>query len=257
MRAPAPRAPGPHVPVRIPDHRRRQREHRPHARNRRPARARAARGDLRTAGAEGARAGPARRLGAFRRAGPRLHGRRSLHRPQGPAPAGRPADLGPLRPRHRLPARGRFAGRARAEARVRLAYVQPDPPFLPRRPLLRRAVRVQGDTGRRRRAAAADGRGHRVVLRHRDARARRTRRTAHPRGAGGLGRRPRQHGPHRADGRRRPQGRLARRARRSPSARCRWTGSRGPSATTRATVRSVASPAASPVSWSVSASWAR
>ena len=39
-------------------------------------------------------------------------------------------------------------------------------------------------------AAAAAGRGHRLVLRHRAAGAGRARRAAHPRGAGGLGRRP-------------------------------------------------------------------
>ena len=43
----------------------------------------------------------------------------------------------------------------------------------------------------RRAAAAAARRGHRLVLRHRAARARRARRAAHPRGAGRLGRRPR------------------------------------------------------------------
>ena len=98
--------------------------------------------------------------------------------------------------------RGRQAG-------VHLAGVQPDPARLARRAVLRRAVRVQGDTGRCRAAAAADGRGHRVVLRHRDAGARRARRAADPRGAGGLGRRPGQHRAHREDGDGGPQGRVA------------------------------------------------
>ena len=61
----------------------------------------------------------------------------------------------------------------------------------------RRAVRLQGDPARRRRAAAAAGRGHRLVLRHRAAGAGRAQRAAHPRGAGGLGRRPGQPGRHR------------------------------------------------------------
>ena len=70
--------------------------------------------------------------------------------------------------------------------------------------LLRRAVRLQGDPHRRRRAAAAAGRGHRLVLRHRAAGPRRAGRAAHPRGAGRLGRRPGQPRRHRPDRRRRP-----------------------------------------------------
>ena len=60
-----------------------------------------------------------------------------------------------------------------------------------RRRVLRRPVRVQGDPRRRGPAAAAAGRGRRVVLRHRAARAGRARRAARPRGARRLGRRPR------------------------------------------------------------------
>ena len=83
------------------------------------------------------------------------------------------------------------------------------------RPVLRRPVRLQGHPRRRRRAAAAAGGGHRLVLRHRAARARRARRAAHPRGAGRLGRRPRQPGRHRRDGDGRP-------GRHRPAAAARW-----------------------------------
>ena len=48
-----------------------------------------------------------------RRAGARLYGRRSVHRPQRAAAAGRPADLRALRPGDRLPAGPRRAGGAR------------------------------------------------------------------------------------------------------------------------------------------------
>ena len=65
------------------------------------------------------------------------------------------------------------------------------------------------------RAAAAARRRHRMVLRHRTAGARRTQRVAHPRGAGRLGRRPRQPGRHRRHRHRRSQGRG------SPAARLR------------------------------------
>ena len=57
--------------------------------------------------------------------------------------------------------------------------------------------------------AAAARRGHRLVLRHRDAGARRARGAAYPRGAGRLGRRPRLHRAHREDGDRGPQGGVA------------------------------------------------
>ena len=64
-------------------------------------------------------------------------------------------------------------------------------------PLLRRAVRLQGDAHRVRAGAAAARPGHRVVLRHRTAGARRTQRAADRRGAGRLGRRPGQPRRHR------------------------------------------------------------
>ena len=59
------------------------------------------------------------------------------------------------------------------------------------RPLLGCTVRVQGGPRRRGAPAAAAGRRHRLVLRHRAAGDRRARRTANPRGAGRLGRRSR------------------------------------------------------------------
>ena len=82
---------------------------------------------------------------ALGRAGARLHGRRPLHRPQRPAAAGRPADLRPLRPGHRLAAGPQLAGGAGPEAGVHLARVQPHPARLAGRPVLRRPVRLQGD----------------------------------------------------------------------------------------------------------------
>src|SRR5689334_4945445 len=54
----------------------------------------------------------------------------------------------------------------------------------------RRPVRLQGDQARSGAGAAPAYQGHRLVLRHRAARAGRTRRAAHPRGPGGLDRRP-------------------------------------------------------------------
>ncbi|CAM5351972.1 hypothetical protein SMICM304S_11460 [Streptomyces microflavus] len=184
LRPAPPRPPLPHLPVRLPHHRRGQRVHRFHPRRRCRARGGAARGAVRAAGGEGARAGAAYRLVGVRRPGPRLHGRRPLHRPQRPAPAGRPADLRPLRPGHRLAARTECAGGARVEAGVHLARLQPHPALLPRRRIQRRPVRVQGGPQRGGRAAAADGGGQRLVLRHRAAGPRRAGPAlAYPRGA--------------------------------------------------------------------------
>ena len=81
-----------------------------------------------------------------------------------------------------------------------------------RAPVLRRAVRVQGDPGRRRPRLLPLVADDRLVLRHRAAGARRAGRAAHPRGAGRLGRRPGQPRRHRRDragrpARRRPAGR--------------------------------------------------
>ena len=74
---------------------------------------------------------------------------------------------------------------------------------------------------RRRAAAAAAGPGHRLVLRHRAAGAGRARRAAHPRGAGGLGRRPGLPGRHRQHRHGRPARRVRGSAGRWPPARCR------------------------------------
>ena len=63
-------------------------------------------------------------------------------------------------------------------------------------PVQRRAVRLQGHPHRRGPATVAVGREHRLVLRHRAARAGRTLRAAHPRGAGRLGGRSGQPGRH-------------------------------------------------------------
>ena len=82
---------------------------------------------------------------ASRRRRARLHGRRPLHRPRRPAAAGRAADLGPLRPRDRHPAGPRLAGRARPEAGGHLARLQPAAARHAAGPVLRRAVRLQGD----------------------------------------------------------------------------------------------------------------
>ena len=82
-----------------------------------------------------------------------------------------------------------------------------------------KAIRARCGAG-----AAAAGRGHRLVLRHRDAGARRAGRAAHPRGAGRLGRRPRLHAwtsSRTATATSRASGGWAARW---PPARCRWTG---------------------------------
>ena len=102
------------------------------------------------------------------------------------------------------PARPRLAGGARPQARVHLAGLQRAAARDPAHPLQRRAVRLQGDPRRRRARGAAADAGRRLVLRHRDAGARRARGHADPRGPGGLGRRPRQPGQHRRDRPRRP-----------------------------------------------------
>ena len=101
---------------------------------------------------EGPRPRAAHRLVGSDAAGARLHGRRPVHRPRRAAAAGRAADLRPLRPRDRHPAVARLAGGARPEAGVHLALLQPDAARHPGRPVLRRAVRLQGDPRRRRRS---------------------------------------------------------------------------------------------------------
>lgn len=213
VRAPTARAPRAHLPVLVPHHHRGQRLD-----GRHPAGGGAAgggdrRGQVLPPGAEGPRPGPADRVVRLGRPRPRLYGRRPLHRPQRAAPAGGPADLGPLRPRDRLASGPLLAGGARCQAGVHIPYVQPDPAGLAAGPLLRRPVRLQGDPAGSGSRAAAACRGHRMVLRHRDAGACRTGRTAHPRGAGRLGRRPGLDRAPREDRDRRPVGRVARRAR--------------------------------------------
>ena len=76
-------------------------------------------------------------------------------------------------------------------ARDHLPLLQPAAARHAGHPVLRRAVRVQGDPGGRGAGAAAADHRHRLVLRHRTAGAGRAGRAAHPRGAGGLDRRPR------------------------------------------------------------------
>ncbi len=139
---------------------------------------------------QGAWPGAQARLVGLRRAGARVHGRRPVHRPGRAAAPGGAAHLRPLRSGHRLPAVARLPGGPRPQAGDHLALLQPAAARHARGPLLRRAVRLQGDARRRRGPAAALGGGHRLVLRHRAAGARRTRRAAHPRGAGRLDRRP-------------------------------------------------------------------
>ena len=114
-----------------------------------------------------------------------------------------------------IPARPRLPGGPRRQAGVHLARLQP---AAARHAAARfsdaqcgfKAIRA--DVAR---AAAAAGRGHRLVLRHRDAGAGRAGRAAHPRGAGGLGRRPGQPGRHRRH-------RAGRPARASPGSAARW-----------------------------------
>ena len=187
--------------VRLPHHRRRQREHRPDPGRRSPAGrcpARRRRGPPRR---EGPGSGTARGLVGVRRSSPGLHGRRPLHRPRRPAASRRAAGVRALRPGDRLPPGPRRPRGPRHQARGHLPRLQPGAPHDARRPVQRRAVRLQGHPERRGRPAPPPGRGRRVVLRHRAPGAGRAERAAHPRGARRLGRRPgqqRRHHQHRA-----------------------------------------------------------
>ena len=166
-----------------------------------------------------------------------------------------PLISGPLGPGDRLPARPQLAGGARrrsgssSRAPTTSSCAARSPPASPTRSAgSRRSARDVAA------AAAAAGRGHRLVLRHRDAGARRARGAADPRGAGRLGRRPRL-APC-TSCRRRPTtsracGGWGGRWR---PARCRWTGSPGRSATIRATASCPACPAGWPASSSASVS---
>ena len=112
--------------VHLPDHDRRQRQHRPDLGDRLPAGARGARGAGRPPVGQGSRPGAEPGLGRQRCGGPGLHGRRPVHGPRrGPAAAG-PAALRALGPGHRHPPGSRLAGRPRAEAGAHLPDLQPD-----------------------------------------------------------------------------------------------------------------------------------
>ena len=207
LRPPAARPPDAGVPVPLPDHHRRQRQHRPHARG-------------------GARACPTtcracasctcRRRVAAARCAP--SGRTS----DAPVLAYMDVDLStdldgllplvaPLISGHSDVAIGsRLARGARVVRGPKREFISRCYNLILRTraagPVQRRAVRVQSRPPRRRAAAASAGRGHRLVLRHRAAGARRAGRDADPRGARRLGRRPGLDGRHRGDGDGRPQG---------------------------------------------------
>ena len=145
-----------------------------------------------------AAAGRCTRCGrASTRARRRLHGRRPLDRPQRAAAAGRAAAVRAQRRRDRHAGCRRSSRVVRGPKREFISRsLQPAAAHHAARPLLRRPVRLQGDARRVRAGAAAARAGHRVVLRHRTAGARRAQRPAHRRGAGRLGRRsgqPRRH----------------------------------------------------------------
>ena len=127
-------------------------------------------------------------------------------------PLARAAGLRAQRRRHRDAPGARRPRRPRPQARADLARLQPPAARHARRPLLRRAVRLQGGPRRRRPPAAARRARRGLVLRHRAARPRPARGPAHPRGARRLGRRP-------GLARRRPPHRAGRPARHRPPAR--------------------------------------
>ncbi len=87
--------------------------------------------------------------------GRRLHGRRPLHLALRPAPARRPAALGPPRRGHRLAAGPRRARRAWPKRELDLAGLQPAAQAHAARPLQRRPVRLQGAAPRRGRASCS------------------------------------------------------------------------------------------------------
>ena len=150
---------------------------------------------------EGPRPGAQAGVARLRRTDPGVHGRRPVHRPRRPVAPARTPDVRPLRHGHRLAARTGLEGGSRAQARGHLAVLQPDAARGAGGPVQRRPVRVQGGSRRCRGRAAAPGRGHHLVLRHRAARARGAVRAADPRGARRLVRRPRlagRRGRHRA-----------------------------------------------------------
>ena len=185
------------VPVPLPDHGGRQRQHRRRTWSRRPASwpSSCRRCGPSTSTQKGR--GRALKAGVARlgRADPGLHGRRPVDRPRRPVAPGRAADVGPLRPGHRQ--RGWRTARG-SSAAPRREVISPGYNLLLRGsaggPVHRRPVRLQGDPGGRGGRAAAAGARTRLVLRHRAAGARRALRAADPRGAGRLVRRPGQPG---------------------------------------------------------------
>ena len=107
------------------------------------------------------------------------------------APRG-PAGVGPLRPGHRLPAGPRRRRGPRPEAGADLAHLQPAPAHGVRHPASATRSAASRRCGPTSPGGCSRRRRRRLVLRHRAAAAGRAQRPAHPRGAGRLGRRPRQ-----------------------------------------------------------------
>ncbi len=178
------------------DHRR-QRQHGCHLGDCRRAGPRAGPGPRGTPGPARTRPGAARHLVAERGRRPRVHGCRPVDGPERAASAGGAAAVRAQRRGHRHPARPGIAGDPRAQARDHLPLLQPAAARAHGRAVLRRPVRLQGDRARAGAGSAAADPGHRLVLRHRAARAGRARRAAHPRGPGRLDRRPGLAGRHR------------------------------------------------------------
>ena len=81
------------LPLLLPDHGRRQRQHGPHLAVAQELARELPCVRVRAPGPEGPRPRAGRRLVGLRRPGARLHGRRPVDRPRRAAPAGRPADL--------------------------------------------------------------------------------------------------------------------------------------------------------------------
>ncbi len=127
LRTSAARPPQHAAALLVPDHHRRQRQHRRHPRRRPSAGRRVPRGDRPAPGREGTRTRPGRGLGHLGRRGPRLHGRRSLHRPLRAFRSRRSVDLRAFRAGDRQPAHPRLPRRPRTETRVHLPLLQPDP----------------------------------------------------------------------------------------------------------------------------------
>ena len=148
--------------VHLPDHHRRQRQHRRHRRWSRTG-SRHEYDEVRAVFLPEKGRGRALKQvwSASRLAGPRLHGRRPVHGPQRPAAAGRAAAVGPLGPGDRQPADPRLPDAARARSGRSSRAATTCCCAARCGPVLRRAVRLQGDPLRRRPRAAAARRGHR------------------------------------------------------------------------------------------------